>query len=104
MNQAKPLTRHIRFFLYPTFQLLDLSGPLAAFQFAAAAQPGSYRFSFVSEQGGAVVTSAGPAITTEPIDDAECDTFLVPGGEGVGLAVQRPQLVEMVRRASCRAN
>ena len=31
------MIRHIRFFLYPGFQLLDLSGPLAAFQFAAEA-------------------------------------------------------------------
>lgn len=97
------MTRHIRFFLYPSFQLLDLSGPLAAFQFAAEAKPGAYRFSFVSRDGGVIATSAGPIISTDAIDDVGCDTLIVPGGGGVHKALQQSETVEIVRLASCRA-
>ena len=36
------MNRKISFFIYPGFQLLDLSGPLAAFQVAAEFCPGAY--------------------------------------------------------------
>ncbi len=98
------MTRHIRFFLYPDFQLLDLSGPMAAFQAAANAEPGAYRISVVSEHGGAVATSAGPAITTEAIDPGGCDTFIVPGGGGVHAAIQQARTVALVREAAGRAD
>jgi transcriptional regulator GlxA family with amidase domain len=100
---AIAMIRHIRFFLYPGFQLLDLSGPLAAFQFAAEAS-GAYRFSFVSAEGGAIAASAGPAIGTDAIDDAGCNTFIVPGGGGVHRAVQQPETVDLVRAAASRAD
>jgi transcriptional regulator GlxA family with amidase domain len=98
------MTRYIRFFLYPSFQLLDLSGPLAAFQFAAEAKPGAYRFSFVSGDGGVIATSAGAVVSTDAIDDVGCDTFVVPGGSGVHAALQQSRTAEMVRLASCRAD
>jgi transcriptional regulator GlxA family with amidase domain len=98
------MTRHVRFFLFPDFQLLDLSGPLAAFQAAADAQPGSYQTSVVSEHGGLVATSAGVAVITEPIDPAACDIFLVPGGRGVHACTRSPAIVALVRAAAGRAD
>jgi transcriptional regulator GlxA family with amidase domain len=45
-------TRHVAFLVFPDFQLLDLSGPLAAFQVAGQASAGAYSVSVMSEEGG----------------------------------------------------
>ncbi len=74
------MNRKIIFFIYPGFQLLDLSGPLAAFQIAAQLKPGAYDLVVASAQGGPVMASAGVAVGTEAIDDAQCHSFIVPGG------------------------
>jgi transcriptional regulator GlxA family with amidase domain len=93
------MPRHIRFFLFPGFQLLDLSGPLAAFQAA-----GAYRWSIASEHGGAVASSAGVAIATETVGAGGCDTFLIPGGSGVHACAGSPATVALVREAAGRAD
>jgi transcriptional regulator GlxA family with amidase domain len=46
------MIRHVAFFVFPDFQLLDLSGPLAAFQVAGQASAGAYSVSVMSEEGG----------------------------------------------------
>jgi transcriptional regulator GlxA family with amidase domain len=52
------MTRHVAFFVFPDFQLLDLSGPLAAFQVAGASSTEAYNLSVVSEHGGEVASSS----------------------------------------------
>jgi hypothetical protein len=37
------IARHVAFFIYPHFNLIDLSGPIEAFTLAADKAPGSYR-------------------------------------------------------------
>ena len=48
------ISRHVAFFIYPQFNLLDLSGPLEALATAASMAPGSYRFTVMSLEGGEV--------------------------------------------------
>lgn len=82
------MTRAIGFLVYSGFQILDLGGPLAAFQVAGrAASEGApepaYRLHVVSLTGGAVASSAGLEVLTEPIGDAPFDTLVIVGGTGI---------------------
>lgn len=91
------MSRHIAFLVFPGFQLLDLSGPMAAFQVASRrlsggatgdekgdgngtgsetgngigngeeARAAPYTWEVVSEQGGLIASSAGIAIATEAL-------------------------------------
>jgi len=72
------MRREIRFLVHPGFQLLDLSGPLAAFQVAGDLASGApYRLRVVSRHGGAVRSSSGVEIITEAADNAQ---FVMGGG------------------------
>ena len=64
MNSANP--RHIAFFVYPGFVLLDLTGPLEAFTAAEATVPGSYRITVMSLNGGEVTSSTCLNVATQP--------------------------------------
>ena len=75
------MTREIRFLVHPGFQLLDLSGPLAAFQVAGQlATTDPYQLRVVSRHGGAVRSSSGLEVITEPVDGDHFDTLVVTGG------------------------
>lgn len=96
------MPRQVCFFVYPGFQLLDLSGPLATFQIAAQVRPGAYDLLVVSAHGGAVMTSVGVAVGTAAIDDAPCATFVIPGG-GVHAHSRDPATLDIVRAAAGRS-
>ncbi|WP_434524810.1 hypothetical protein [Photorhabdus asymbiotica] len=74
----------VAFYVFPDFQLLDLSGPLAAFQAAGLGMtPCPYQLYVLSAQGGEVHSSSGIAITTQSPDAVKPDTLLIVGGRGV---------------------
>ncbi|CAQ84297.1 MULTISPECIES: GlxA family transcriptional regulator [Photorhabdus] len=74
----------VAFYVFPDFQLLDLSGPLAAFQAAGLGMtPCPYQLYVLSAQGGEVRSSSGIAITTQSPDAVKPDTLLIVGGRGV---------------------
>jgi len=71
----------IGFLVYPQFQLLDLSGPLAAFQVASRISgTNPYRLRVVSPAGGLIASSSGIEVLTQSIDECFFDTFIVVGG------------------------
>lgn len=80
------MTRSIAFLLVPRFQLLDMSGPLAAFQVAAdladRRRGPAYTIELLSERGGPIASSAGVEVSTRSWRDAQASTFIVPGGRG----------------------
>jgi transcriptional regulator GlxA family with amidase domain len=87
------MSRHIAFLVFPGVQLLDLSGPLAAFQVAALrtdVEPApAYTWEVFSEQGGLVPSSCGVPISCGSIPPqipTHIDTLIVSGGSGVGVA------------------
>lgn len=97
--------------------LLDISGPLEAFAIAGAprvenpyavapydAAP-AYHIRVASIRGGAIRTSTGLGVVTEPLDALEgeaIDTLLVPGGGQGDDPAAPPDLVAWVaRRAPC---
>src|SRR5437773_11407391 len=80
----------IGFLVFPNFQILDLSGPLAAFQVASklAGQP-RYRLRTLSVEGGPVESGSGLVVFTEPARRMALDTLVVVGG---GDLPDRPEL------------
>lgn len=86
MNQP----RRIIFAIFPGFEILDLSGPVAVFANADTLLPEpAYEILVVSSSGGLVASSAGPAIDSCAVADvvvAGDDTLLVVGGDAAPLA------------------
>lgn len=80
------MTRSVSFVLVPEFELLDMAGPLSAFQIAA--EIGRYRggpayeLSVQSERGGRVACSTRIEVQTRAWRNSQADTLIVPGGWG----------------------
>ena len=99
-------TRRIVMLAYEGVNLIDVSGPLQAFQTAArlareAGQPAPYALSVLSAAGGAVTTAPGLPIVTERLevlDGQPIDTLVAPGGSPNGQPVVPPDLVAWIRR------
>ncbi len=91
--------------VYDGVQLLDVAGPLEAFDGASRAMPGSYQVRLASLGGRDVVTSSGVRLGVETdlarVEGA-LDTLLVAGGWGYADAVGDRELVDQVRRLSGR--
>lgn len=74
--------KSVAFFVFPGFQMLDLSGPLCAFQMAnrLASEP-PYRLFVVSSGGGPVENSLGLILQTRKATLRALDTLIVVGGD-----------------------
>jgi transcriptional regulator GlxA family with amidase domain len=95
---------HIGLLVFPDFNILDLSGPLAAFDVPRhEVNPSPYRLTVFSEDGGAVTSSCGVSVNTAPFARARVDTFIAIGGRGAIAASKRAALTAMVRRVTRRA-
>ena len=102
------MSRTLLFALYPRFQLLDVAGPVAAFEAANEQAPGSYRICLLSESGGQVASSSGIALPSQPFAEAPelagpGDTLLTVGGHGVNAASDNPALLAFMRDRASRA-
>lgn len=94
---------NLYFVLYPRFQLLDVAGPVAAFEAANDLRPGSYVLHLLSEQGGPVASSSGLTLASQPFATARPltqagDTLLTVGGHGVNAASENPALLAFLQR------
>ena len=58
------MPRAIGFLVYPGFQLLDATGPIAAFEIAGRLSPGAYSLHFLSLRGGLVPSTSGMVVQT----------------------------------------
>jgi transcriptional regulator GlxA family with amidase domain len=92
--------RHIAFFVYPGFVLLDLSGPLEAFATAAEVMPGSYRFSVMSLGGGPVASSSELSVMTRVATPQAIDTFVIAGDLGLPERESPRRQIDFIRAAS----
>src|SRR5688572_12145650 len=83
-----PRSRTVLFVLFPGFQILDIAGPLAAFEIAARFAPNAYRLKLAAAAPGMTASSAGVAMPTEPLKgQTNIDTIVVSGGNGTGAAL-----------------
>jgi transcriptional regulator GlxA family with amidase domain len=95
------MTRTIVFALFEEFQLLDASGPIAAFEIAGRLAPGAYRQRLAALQAGRVVSSAGVALEAGKLGRLSgIDTLIVVGGDGTRRAGRDPKLLAYLRRAA----
>lgn len=97
------MPRRICLFIFPEFQLLDLSGPLSAFDLAERACPGSYQTHVVSETGGLVTSSAGLQVVSSKPVRTQPDTLIIAGGRGVHASCITPASCERLRRTALRS-
>jgi transcriptional regulator GlxA family with amidase domain len=91
--------------VYPAFQLLDATGPAAAFEIAGRLAAPGYQLRLIAAEQGAVRSSSGIEVTATALGDpAAFDTLVVAGGEGSrGAAVDETTLAFLRRAAvSCR--
>ncbi|MFN7056590.1 GlxA family transcriptional regulator [Hyphomonas sp.] len=105
MISAKSPLREIAILLFEDFQLLDASGPVAAFEMPMRGmEPPPYRLALYSLDGGAVRSSSGAAMLTEALPNSLApDTLIVSGGEGTHAAIADARLIDAIRRISARA-
>ena len=95
------MTRRIAFVLFPDFQQLDIAGPLAAFEVAERACPGSYAWRFVARQPGPVTSSSGLAWTAQALPrQGGFDMLMLSGGDGVDAACADVALLRWLRRSA----
>lgn len=91
----------IVFVLFPGFQQLDLAGPMAVFEVARLAQPGSYTWRLAASAPPACRSSAGVAwpVQALPRRLGDLDLVMVIGGDGVDTACADARLIGWLQRA-----
>ncbi|PTM39290.1 AraC family transcriptional regulator with amidase-like domain [Bosea sp. 124] len=89
---------NVVFVVFPGAMLLDLAGPLAAFELSCETAGGEiapYRLTVASAAGGLVRTSSGIELMSRSLADIrDVDTLIVVGGLGVHEAASQPLLVD----------
>ena len=94
------MTRKIAIVVFPKFQILDATGPIAAFEIASRMTKRGYELSLLADGGGEVASSSGVRMVAQPLDDAPYDTLMIAGGIGAGpLPLQAPTVAWLKRRA-----
>jgi transcriptional regulator GlxA family with amidase domain len=93
------MTHRIDVFVFPDFQLLDFSGPVAAFEMAARLVPRAYAMRPVAVVPGTVRSSAGVDVLAEDVSADPADTVLVTGGIGTRNAVECARSAAFLRGA-----
>lgn len=92
---------HIGFFICPNHRILDLAGPLGAFEEANSFIEGdAYRLTVISEFGGVVVGSSGVPVHTQSFRDATFDTMMFIGGD-IG-SFQNPGVIAAAKDLAAR--
>ncbi len=89
--------RLIAFVIYDGFQILDATGPLAAFEIAGRYVPGAYDLRIVAPSPGTVASSSGARMVAEPLSQAmQAHTLVVAGGQGSREAAEIANLRDLV--------
>jgi transcriptional regulator GlxA family with amidase domain len=100
--------RRVVVVIFDQFQSLDALGPIEVFDHASTAlgQP-AYVLEVVAPEAGPVASSSRVQVTADralaEVDDADLDTLVVAGGNGVYALLDRPEVVAEVRRLAAAA-
>jgi transcriptional regulator GlxA family with amidase domain len=96
--------RTIAVLIFPDFQLLDVAGPLTAFEEASRETvPPAYRLRVLARTAGPVTSSSGVQLIAEPFTADPLDTLIVAGGWGTRAAASCTETLAYVRAAAGRA-
>ena len=98
------LTRTLWFVVFPGFELLDLGGPLCAFNLAVDFHGAAYDVRVVSASGGLVRGSSGVAIdTVPPPSPNHLDTLMVVGAATPEILDGQTETAALIRKIAPRA-
>ncbi|OIQ98619.1 HTH-type transcriptional regulator CdhR [mine drainage metagenome] len=98
------MARKLVFAVFSDFQLLDVAGPIAAFEMANQMEPRAYELTLASQAGGAVKSSSGTKLLTMPFAQVlDADTVIAVGGEGVIEAAASAEMLTFIRNLSQKA-
>ncbi len=97
------MTRKIAVVIFPDFQILDATGPIAAFEIAGRISPGAYALEVLADGGGEVASSSGVRIVARPLDEAAYDTLVVAGGNGSRKFADLQPTFDWLRRRAASA-
>jgi transcriptional regulator GlxA family with amidase domain len=97
------MPRALAVLVYPNFQILDATGPIAAFEIASRMSDGFYRLSVVAAEPGPVRSSSGVSLNAEALPSEAVDTVLVSGGHGCLRAAADPATRGWLQGAAARA-
>jgi transcriptional regulator GlxA family with amidase domain len=97
------VARHVAFFIYRHFNLIDLSGPLDAFAVATDMAPGSYRFTVMSLEGGEIESGPGAKVMSEVAAPEGIDTLIIVGDAGMADREVSPDTIYFIRAAAGHA-
>ncbi|HEY1182125.1 MAG TPA: DJ-1/PfpI family protein, partial [Rhodocyclaceae bacterium] len=90
----------VAFLLFDGFQILDLTGPAAAFEIAGHFGA-DYSLIMVATAGERIRSSGGITVEVAPLDDArDCEVIFVPGANRAWEAAQDGELIEALRSAA----
>jgi transcriptional regulator GlxA family with amidase domain len=85
--------RRIAILVFPGFQVLDATGPLAAFEIANRHRPGAYAVETIAAEAGPMASSAGLQVLAGGLPDPDgIDTLIAAGGEGTRRARFEPRV------------
>jgi transcriptional regulator GlxA family with amidase domain len=99
------MTKTVAFLIFDDFQLLDVTGPIAAFEGPMRLiQPSPYEIRIIARDAGPVRSSSGVCLTAEAWDSVrEVDTLVVSGGWGVRAPSNCPATLGFVRQQAITA-
>ncbi len=90
--------RTIGVLIFPDFQILDVAGPVAAFEIAARFVPDAYEIRILARDPGLVASSSGVRMHAEAFADApRLDTLMISGGDGTRGPAICPGTLNFVR-------
>lgn len=93
--------RSVWLLVFPGFELLDLSGPLCAFNLATLAHGARYECSVVSVRGNLVNCSAGFSVMTKKASRSQPpDTLVVVGSPDDDALRGDPETLELIRASA----
>jgi transcriptional regulator GlxA family with amidase domain len=98
------MPRRVAFLVFPQFQILDATGPMAAFEIAGRYRPGTYTLRTIATVPGAVPSSSGARLQAAAPGPAKAiDTLIIAGGEGSRQAAVCGRTLRFVLRCAQRA-
>ncbi|QOZ27787.1 GlxA family transcriptional regulator [Bradyrhizobium sp. CCBAU 51753] len=101
---ASDVCRRVRLVVFPGFELLDLSGPLCAFNLASEFYQAAYLVEAISAHGGAVASGSGVPVHTAKVSRlTPFDTLVVVGGAAGGAIDPDADTVALIRKLAPRA-
>jgi transcriptional regulator GlxA family with amidase domain len=102
-KETGAMARVIVFLIYPEFQLLDATGPVAALELASRLATDPYDIRLVAEKAGLVKSSSGVALQADPLPEGPLDTIVAVGGRGSLAAAGSAKTIGWLKQSARKA-